>query len=141
MSALRSKKALEEILDRRIGAAEQLRGVVRSIDQAKGDVEVGQRDSRCSRRVGGYRGRNAFRGVVCVGCWLPGFSPSHHSLSPPSTLSVNGFDSPIHDPRFPLSSPPARSVRAVESNIVSHLISLLCRTCSRVGSSLVADPR
>jgi hypothetical protein len=41
MSALRSKKALEEILDRRIGAAEQLRGVVRSIDQAKGDVEVG----------------------------------------------------------------------------------------------------
>ncbi|RSH92455.1 hypothetical protein EHS25_008871 [Saitozyma podzolica] len=40
MSALRSKKALEEILDRRIGAAEQLRGVVRSIDQAKGDVEI-----------------------------------------------------------------------------------------------------
>ncbi|GFZ51657.1 hypothetical protein JCM24511_09425 [Saitozyma sp. JCM 24511] len=40
MSALRSKKALDEILDRRIGAAEQLRGVVRSIDQAKGDVEI-----------------------------------------------------------------------------------------------------
>lgn len=40
MSWLRSKKALEDLLDKRLGVADQLRGVLRSIDQARGDVEV-----------------------------------------------------------------------------------------------------
>ncbi len=33
MSWLRSKKALEDLLDKRLGVADQLRGVLRSIDQ------------------------------------------------------------------------------------------------------------
>jgi charged multivesicular body protein 7 len=44
MTYLRSKKQLEDVLLKRVGAAEQLRGVIRSIDQAKGDVEVSIHD-------------------------------------------------------------------------------------------------
>ena len=40
LTYLRSKHALEDLLLKRVSAGEQLRGVIRSIDQAKGDVEV-----------------------------------------------------------------------------------------------------
>lgn len=40
MSQLRTKKALEEVLDKRAGVVEQLRGVLRGIDQASSDAEV-----------------------------------------------------------------------------------------------------
>ena len=40
MSQLKKKKALEEVLEKRLGASEQLQKVIRSIDQAKSDVEV-----------------------------------------------------------------------------------------------------
>ena len=40
VSYLRSRKALEEVLEKRLGVAEQLRGLVRSIDQAQSDTEV-----------------------------------------------------------------------------------------------------
>jgi hypothetical protein len=40
MSYLRSKKQLEDVLDKRVGAAEQLRTVLHGIEQAKGNVEV-----------------------------------------------------------------------------------------------------
>ncbi|WVQ84609.1 hypothetical protein IAT38_006764 [Cryptococcus sp. DSM 104549] len=40
LSYLRSKKQLEDLLAKRVGSSEQLRAVVRSIDQAKGDVEI-----------------------------------------------------------------------------------------------------
>ncbi|KAK8847685.1 hypothetical protein IAR55_005544 [Kwoniella newhampshirensis] len=40
MSYLRSKKQLEDLLYKRVGSSEQLRAVIRSIDQAKGDVEI-----------------------------------------------------------------------------------------------------
>ncbi|EIW70984.1 hypothetical protein TREMEDRAFT_67523 [Tremella mesenterica DSM 1558] len=40
ISRLRSKKALEDVLEKRLGAGEQLRAVVRSVDQAQTDVEV-----------------------------------------------------------------------------------------------------
>jgi hypothetical protein len=113
MSALRSKKALEEILDRRIGAAEQLRGVVRSIDQAKGDVEVGQRGLRDSRRVGGYPWRNAFRGVVFAVCWLPGFLPGgttrYQHPRPFLSTVLTGSSTPPLFPSPPLFASSSRS--------------------------------
>lgn len=40
MSQLRTKKALEEVLEKRSGVVEQLRGVIRGIDQASSDAEV-----------------------------------------------------------------------------------------------------
>ncbi|WWC86589.1 uncharacterized protein L201_001466 [Kwoniella dendrophila CBS 6074] len=40
LSYLRSKKQLEELLTKRIASSEQLGSVIRSIDQAKGDVEI-----------------------------------------------------------------------------------------------------
>lgn len=40
LAQIRTRKALEEVLDRRLGVAEQLRGVVRGIDQASSDAEV-----------------------------------------------------------------------------------------------------
>jgi charged multivesicular body protein 7 len=40
LSYLRSKKQLESVLDKRVGAAEQLRSVLRGIENAHGDVEV-----------------------------------------------------------------------------------------------------
>ncbi|WWD21781.1 hypothetical protein CI109_106268 [Kwoniella shandongensis] len=40
LSYLRSKKQLEDLLAKRVGSSEQLRAVIRSIDQAKGDVEI-----------------------------------------------------------------------------------------------------
>ncbi|WVR04870.1 hypothetical protein IAU60_001882 [Kwoniella sp. DSM 27419] len=40
LSYLRSKKQLEDLLAKRVSSAEQLRAVIRSIDQAKGDVEI-----------------------------------------------------------------------------------------------------
>ncbi|KAL1407281.1 hypothetical protein Q8F55_006702 [Vanrija albida] len=39
-SYLRSKKHLDEVLAKRVAAGEQLRGVLRAIDQAKGDAEI-----------------------------------------------------------------------------------------------------
>lgn len=40
LSYLRSKKQLETVLDKRVGAAEQLRSVLRGIENAHGDLEV-----------------------------------------------------------------------------------------------------
>lgn len=40
LSYLRSKKQLESVLDKRVGAAEQLRSVLRGIENAHGDLEV-----------------------------------------------------------------------------------------------------
>lgn len=40
LSYLRSKKQLEQELQKRIGAAEQLKTIIRSIDGAHGDIEV-----------------------------------------------------------------------------------------------------
>ncbi|WWD08285.1 hypothetical protein V865_006396 [Kwoniella europaea PYCC6329] len=40
LSYLRSKKQLEDLLAKRIASSEQLGAVIRSIDQAKGDVEI-----------------------------------------------------------------------------------------------------
>jgi hypothetical protein len=40
MSQLRTKTALEEVLDKRAGVVEQLRSVLRGIDQASSDAEV-----------------------------------------------------------------------------------------------------
>ena len=40
LSYLRSKKQLEAVLEKRVGAVEQLRTVLRGIDNAQGDVEV-----------------------------------------------------------------------------------------------------
>jgi charged multivesicular body protein 7 len=40
LSYLRSKKQLESVLDKQVGAAEQLRSVLRGIENAHGDVEV-----------------------------------------------------------------------------------------------------
>ncbi|TYJ53251.1 hypothetical protein B9479_006118 [Cryptococcus floricola] len=40
LSYLRSKKQLEDLLSKRVASSEQLRSVIRSIDQAKGDVEI-----------------------------------------------------------------------------------------------------
>ena len=40
MVALRSKKRLEQVLDKRLATVEQLRSVLTSIDTAKGDVEI-----------------------------------------------------------------------------------------------------
>ncbi|WWC59757.1 uncharacterized protein I303_102319 [Kwoniella dejecticola CBS 10117] len=40
LSYLRSKKQLEDLLTKRIASSEQLGAVIRSIDQAKGDVEI-----------------------------------------------------------------------------------------------------
>ncbi|WVQ74242.1 hypothetical protein IAR50_003839 [Cryptococcus sp. DSM 104548] len=40
LSYLRSKKQLEDLLSKRVASSEQLRAVIRSIDQAKGDVEI-----------------------------------------------------------------------------------------------------
>ncbi|OXG15943.1 charged multivesicular body protein 7 [Cryptococcus neoformans Tu259-1] len=40
LSYLRSKKHLEDLLAKRVASSEQLRAVIRSIDQAKGDVEI-----------------------------------------------------------------------------------------------------
>ena len=40
MSYLRSKRALEDVLAKRVASSEQLSMVIRNIDQAKGDVEV-----------------------------------------------------------------------------------------------------
>ncbi|WOO85126.1 putative protein [Vanrija pseudolonga] len=39
-SYLRSKKHLDEVLAKRVAAGEQLRGVLRALDQAKGDAEI-----------------------------------------------------------------------------------------------------
>lgn len=43
LSYLRSKKQLESVLEKRVGAVEQLRTVLRGIDNAQGDVEVSSR--------------------------------------------------------------------------------------------------
>ncbi|KIR29184.1 hypothetical protein I309_01770 [Cryptococcus deuterogattii LA55] len=40
LSYLRSKKHLEDLLAKRVASSEQLHAVIRSIDQAKGDVEI-----------------------------------------------------------------------------------------------------
>jgi charged multivesicular body protein 7 len=40
LSHLKSKKQLEDLLLKRIGATQQLEAVLRSIDQAKGDIEI-----------------------------------------------------------------------------------------------------
>ena len=40
MSQLKKKKALEDVLEKRLGASDQLQKVIRTIDQAKSDVEV-----------------------------------------------------------------------------------------------------
>lgn len=40
LSYLRSKRHLEDLLAKRVASSEQLRAVIRSIDQAKGDIEV-----------------------------------------------------------------------------------------------------
>ncbi|KAG7549003.1 hypothetical protein FFLO_03116 [Filobasidium floriforme] len=40
LSYLRSKKQLESVLEKRVGAAEQLRTVLRGIDNAQGDAEI-----------------------------------------------------------------------------------------------------
>ncbi|WVO18556.1 hypothetical protein L204_106275 [Cryptococcus depauperatus] len=40
LSYLRSKKQLEELLSKRVASSEQLRAVISSIDQAKGDAEI-----------------------------------------------------------------------------------------------------
>ncbi|KAJ9113220.1 hypothetical protein QFC22_006059 [Naganishia vaughanmartiniae] len=40
LSYLRSKKQLESVLEKRVGAAEQLRSVLRGIENAHGDVEI-----------------------------------------------------------------------------------------------------
>ncbi|WRT64481.1 uncharacterized protein IL334_001413 [Kwoniella shivajii] len=40
LSYLRSKKQLEDLLAKRVASSEQLGSVIRSIDQAKGDVEI-----------------------------------------------------------------------------------------------------
>ncbi|KAJ9119948.1 hypothetical protein QFC24_005431 [Naganishia onofrii] len=42
ISYLRSKKQLESVLEKRVGAAEQLRSVLRGIENAHGDVEIMQ---------------------------------------------------------------------------------------------------
>ncbi|OXB35397.1 hypothetical protein LQV05_006205 [Cryptococcus neoformans] len=40
LSYLRSKRHLEDLLAKRVASSEQLRAVIRSIDQAKGDIEI-----------------------------------------------------------------------------------------------------
>ena len=40
LSQLKSKKTLEEVLQKRVGVDDQLRSILRSIDQAKSDVEI-----------------------------------------------------------------------------------------------------
>ncbi|ORY30213.1 Snf7-domain-containing protein [Naematelia encephala] len=53
LSYLRSKKALEDVLARRVGTSEQLASVIRSIDQAKDDVGIVEAYSTASATLKG----------------------------------------------------------------------------------------
>lgn len=107
LSHLRSKNQLEELLERRIGAAEQLRGVLRGIDQAKGDVEVSRSINHvlllscCA--IHPTRSPTGISRHLWLPIFIEAFCHVHHRIANLATLPVL-FESPLFRESFCLEA-------------------------------------